>query len=572
MRLCLLPMAVFPLALLMAAACATAPPAPPPAEPPPPPPAAVTPAAFVQTQVARLQPLVVASHHAWWEASTTGTDQAFARQKQTEDAVDRFYSDPALFEQVKAYRQDAQVTDLVVKRQFEVLYRSMLGKQVAPELLEKITTLRAEVTQTFNTYRGKIDGKEVTQNEVMKALRTSTDSQELQAAWEAQKGVGALVAPKLAELAALRNQVAQRLGFRDFYALRIAENEQDETKVLALFDQLDALTRDHFARHKSIVDQRLSKRLGIRTTDLMPWHYQNPFFQDPPAVFETGLDEVYKQQDTLAICRSFFSSIGLETAAILDRSDLYEKQGKSPHAFCANMDREGDVRVLANIVPGLQWQSTMVHELGHGVYESYVDSSLPWLLRTRTHAITTEGFAMMLDRLTANPYWAEAVGAIDATKRDQAMDEARAYLAFAPLQFSRWAQVMLRFERAMYADPKQDLNTLWWDLVQRYQSLRRPPGRNAPDYASKIHLVIVPVYYHNYMLGDLFGAQLHETLAALEHKDPVAAVYFGHPQVGDFLKSKVFASGALYRWDELIVQATGKELSAAAFARRFDKP
>ena len=473
---------------------------------------------------------------------------------------------------MKAHRQDASVTDPVVKRQIEVLYRSMLGKQVPPELLEQITTLRSAVTQTFNTYRGKIGGKEVTQNDIMKVLRTTTDSAKLQAAWEAQKGVGAMVAPKLAELVALRNQVAQRLGFRDFYALRIAENEQDEQKVLALFDERDKLTREHFAVHKAVVDERLGKHLGIPASELMPWHYQNPFFQDPPAVFDTGLDEVYEKQDTLALCRSFYSSIGLETADIIGRSDLYEKKGKSPHAFCANIDREGDVRVLANIVPGLDWQSTMVHELGHAVYEKSIDPSLPWLLRTRTHAITTEGFAMMVDRLVANPYWAEAVGCIDAAKRDQSLAEARAHLAFAPLQFSRWAQVMLRFERAMYADPKQDLNKLWWDLVERYQALRRPPGRNAPDYASKIHLVVVPVYYHNYMLGDLFGAQLHEALAALEQKDPLSAVYFGEQQVGDFLKTKVFASGSLYRWDELIVRATGKKLSAAAFARRFDKP
>ncbi|MBW2454504.1 MAG: M2 family metallopeptidase, partial [Deltaproteobacteria bacterium] len=562
------PSILIPLALLVAAACSS-PPAPAPDLPKPVlPTAAPTAAAFVEAEVAQYQPLVVAAHRAWWEASTTGTDEAFARQTEAEDAVDRFLADSKRFEQVKAYRDDATVTDPMVKRQLEVLYREMLGKQVAPELLGKITTLRAAVTKTFNTYRGTIDGKEVTQNDIKKVLRTSIDGKQLHAAWEAQKGVGALVAPKLAELARLRNQVAKQLGFRDYYALRIAENEQDEDMVLRLFDELDELTRDHFTKHKALVDERLAKRLGIPQSELMPWHYQNPFFQDPPAVFDLGLDEAYQGQDPLKLCRDFYSSIGLETADILARSDLYEKKGKSPHAFCANIDREGDVRVLANVRPGLDWQATMIHELGHAVYEKNVDPKLPWLLRTRTHAITTEGFAMMVDRLVANPHWARAAGAIDDAKRDGALAEARAYLAFAPLQFSRWAQVMLRFERAMYADPSQDLNKLWWDLVERYQGLRRPPGRNAPDYASKIHLVIVPVYYHNYMLGDLFGAQLHEVLAGLEQKDPFAAVYFGNPQVGELLTTKLFASGKLHRWDVLIEQATGKPLSAAAFARR----
>ena len=41
----------------------------------------------------------------------------------------------------------------------------------------------------------------------------------------------------------------------------------------------------------------------------------------------------------------------------------------------------------------------------------------------------------------------------------------------------------------MYGNPDQDLNKLWWDLVEKYQEIRRPEGRDAPDYAAKIHIV-----------------------------------------------------------------------------------
>ena len=36
------------------------------------------------------------------------------------------------------------------------------------------------------------------------------------------------------------------------------------------------------------------------------------------------------------------------------------------------------------------------------------------------------------------------------------------------LIFSRWCQVMLRFEKELYGNPNQDLNKLWWDLVEKY--------------------------------------------------------------------------------------------------------
>ena len=51
------------------------------------------------------------------------------------------------------------------------------------------------------------------------------------------------------------------------------------------------------------------------------------------------------------------------------------------------------------------------------------------------------------------------------------------------LVFTRWALVMYRFEKELYEDPdREDLNALWWDLVERIQLVQRPPGREGePD-------------------------------------------------------------------------------------------
>ena len=73
---------------------------------------------------------------------------------------------------------------------------------------------------------------------------------------------------------------------------------------------------------------------------------------------------------------------------------------------------------------------------------------------------------------------------------------------------TRWCLVMCHMERALYRDPSQDLDRLWWDLVERFQGLTRPEGRSGPDWASKIHFSVAPVYYHNYMLGEMMTSQL----------------------------------------------------------------
>jgi peptidyl-dipeptidase A len=139
------------------------------------------------------------------------------------------------------------------------------------------------------------------------------------------------------------------------------------------------------------------------------------------------------------------------------------------------------------------------------------------------------------------------------------------------LIFSRWCQVMLRFEMQLYERPDQDLNQLWWDLVERYQLLQRPEGRQAPDYASKIHIVSAPAYYHNYMMGQLFACQVHATIAreVLDRDKPAEVIYTREPKVGEFMRNKVFATGRLLPWDELTRQATGEPLNARAFAAEF---
>ena len=139
------------------------------------------------------------------------------------------------------------------------------------------------------------------------------------------------------------------------------------------------------------------------------------------------------------------------------------------------------------------------------------------------------------------------------------------------LIFSRWCQVMLRFEQQMYANPGQNLNDLWWRLVERYQLVKRPAGRDAPDYAAKIHVVSAPAYYHNYMMGQLFACQVHATIArdVLKNKDVNNAVYTADKRVGKYMNEKVFAPGATLSWNELTKFATGEELNAKAFAEEF---
>ncbi len=527
--------------------------------------------AFVQAHEARFRPLERAAALAWWDANTTGKDEAFKRKEEAQNRIDAALSEPAAFNEIKALRDGPKVNDPILARAIEVIYLAHLEKQVDREVLRQMVALSNALEKAFNAYRARVDGKEMTDSEVRAVLKNSRDSARRKAVWEASKAVGGVVEADLRELVKLRNRAAGQLGFKTYHALQLHLNEQDTPAIMALFDELDELTREPFCAAKAEIDARLARNYGVAAGELMPWHYHDPFFQEPPAVFAADLDGPYARADLLKLVTDFYAGIGLPVADVMARSDLYEKPGKSPHAFCTDIDRAGDVRVLANVVPNIYWMSTLLHEFGHSVYSSKnIPASVPYTLRLESHILTTEGVAMMFERLAKRRRWAEQMGVAlaDPTGFEEAGAKA---LRFQLLIFSRWCQVMLRFEKGMYEDPAQDLNRLWWDLVEKYQMLRRPTGRNAPDYASKIHIVSSPVYYHNYMMGELFASQVHHAIAreVAGGADPASVVYVGRRPVGEFMRTRVFAPGRTLRWDELTRHATGAGLSPKAFSADF---
>jgi peptidyl-dipeptidase A len=306
----------------------------------------------------------------------------------------------------------------------------------------------------------------------------------------------------------------------------------------------------------------------VPVDELRPWHLSDPFFQDAPAA-DVDLDPWYADQDLEALTTRFFDAIGFDVREIMARSDLYERDGKSQHAFCIWMDRRDDIRVLANVRPTEYWMNTMLHEFGHAVYDQNVDRGLPYFLREPAHTLTTEASAMLLGRLSRNAEWLTTYAGVGDQEARPAADALERARTATLLVSARWELVMCHFERALYRDPGQDLNGLWWKLVERFQLVRRPEGREAPDWAAKIHLTGAPVYYQNYLLGEMMASQLqaHILDEVLAGGDGVWQRYVTSPEVGRYLRERLYRPGATADWRATIERATGRPLDAEPFVR-----
>ncbi len=514
--------------------------------------------ALVAEAEARLAPLHHAAQLAWWDVQLAATDDNAERRAAAELAWSDALGDHELFARVE--RAHGGSGSGSAERSIALLHALMLPHQVSRDLRARIVDLEADVDARFSRHRGVVGGAEVDDTRIKEILRRSDDVAERRDAWEASKTVGAVVADDVRRLARLRNEAARELGERDWFALSLAADELDEGRLLETLAETDRVTAGPFRSWKSSLDERLAERFGCAVGDLRPWHYADPFFQEVPPDGAIDLDPFVEGQDVVALARRTMEGIGLEVEGILARSDLYPRAGKSQHAFCIDVDRAGDVRVLANVVPTHEAADTVLHELGHGVHDLGIDAALPWLQRS-THLVATEGTAIFFGALAGSRRWLERVLGLDAHEAERLESRLRAARAAELAVFARWVLVMTSFERALYADPDGDLDRLWWELVTRYQGVVPPEGRRSPDWAAKVHIAVSPVYYHTYLSGSIVALQLRD---ALERE--VGGIV-DEPAAGGILRERLFSPGESLRWDRLVEHATGRPFSVAALER-----
>lgn len=498
--------------------------------------------------------------YSWWDAAVTGSEEAFKKSAKAQLLMSTYHADPERFKTLGELRKKAEGLSPREERAVHEAYRAFEQSQLPPDLMKKMIDLGNEIEQVFQNQRATLEGKEYTNNELLEMLEDENDSQMRFKIWDALKQVGPQVAPRLIELAKIRNEAARALGYKNYWEMSVSFQDYDPAELTAIFDELETLTTPIFTKVKDEMDAELKEKFGVDR--IMPWHYDNPFFQQAPPSSRIDPNVFYDdktKEDIVAMATAYYDSIGLETRPILANSDLFEKPGKSQHGFCNNMNLERDVRILCNIKPTAEWMDTQLHELGHSVYDYFVDQSLPYNLRGPAHIFTTEGIAMMFGALARDPDWLIAYAGADPTEARAAADALKDQRLREQLIFCRWTLVMFRFERALYENPEQDLNTLWWDTVEKIQLMPRPENRAQADWASKPHFVIAPVYYHNYMLGELFASQLRRTILQSVPKDDPKAF-------GKILTERVFFPGDSLAWKEFVRFATGEDFSAKFFA------
>ena len=414
------------------------------------------------------------------------------------------------------------------------------------------------IEELCSTFRPTLDGEPVTNNDLDRMLVYESDDARRRAAWEASREIGRIVQDRVRELVKLRNMQARALGFADYFALALDDQELSPDLLFSVLDDLRARTDGPWAARKARLDAEIGALRGKDPGALQPWDYTDRFFQSLPRA-EPGrsTDGWFDLRSIERHAKSFFSGVGLPIDPIWAASDMYPRDGKFPHAYCIGIDNPTSVRVLCNLDGTTRWMETTLHEFGHAVYNARVDPEA-------AHTFVTEAVAMFFGRLARDERWLREVPEVDGDVAAAASDA----LAESQMVFVRWALTVTYFERSMYADPDQDLDALWWSLVESIQGLRRPAEWAGGDWASKVHIACYPAYYQNYILGELLASQFGAALNP--HVGSTGAVA-GRPEVGAFF-DRLFHQGMRRPWPEAIAHHTGTPLSAEHWVNQFGSP
>ena len=422
-----------------------------------------------------LEPLVQAQMLADWESAIDASDANEQQLVEASKRVDAVLSEPERYARL-VEADGSGAADGELARRVRLARLTSEAGQRDRALADRIIEAEARLGSLFSRHRGRIAGREVNDNEIAKIMRESTDRAERRAAWDASKSIGPQAAPGVRELAHLRNEAARALGYRDHFEFSLTLEELDEDWLMTLLDELDVRLAGTWEREKAAIDDDQRARLGLAAgraaaalglrRRVLPGRPD-----DAPATRSRrrSRTSIPSRSRAPTSGRSATTSTACSSAATSIRATARTSTRSAPTSTAATTCACSPTASRAS-----RWLGTMVHELGHAVYDLAIDPELPWILRQPAHTFTTEAIAMLHGRLVRDETFLERFARIDpAIARDArniAMQR-RELLVFVP-----WVQVMTRFERELYRDPDQDLGAVWWQLVERYQRIAPPGG------------------------------------------------------------------------------------------------
>ena len=449
--------------------------------------------------------------------------------------------------------QSAGLDDKHLSKQLKDLVKAFYNELESGNELKALRDKENEIASKYNAYVMTIDGKPVSKAEIMKILEKETNEDLRKKAYEANVKAGDVIAEDLVDLVKMRNDYARTKGYDNYFDYMIEDTyEISPDKLDKLLTGVYDKIKDKSFEYEKERQEHLAKSFGILPEDLMDYHFKYLPADNPEKAVN---DYIKDREQVVELAKSTYKNMGYDVDNMGITLDLFPRKNKNTHGFAFCIEPGKDARILANLTNNTESLDTIMHELGHCVYDIGLDTHLPFIEQSPSSSAMTEAVAMMMGDLP------KSENILTGTIPEEVLKKFKDELKKDDAKFVSRSLQIIEFEREMYKNPDQDLKALWKNMKQKYL-FRGDNTYVNNEWATVPHYLSHPGYYQNYFRAALYKAQLYNTL-----KDNLGNIT-ENPQTAEFLNKNLFRYGASLEDDELIEKITGKPISEDDFCNR----
>lgn len=475
-----------------------------------------------------------------WVQYTVGYDFGI---EQAYKEMNDFLQDTSNYELVLEYMNRDDL-DPVNKRRVEIAYNGIKQYHLNDELNElnmRIQKKTNELSMILNTFRFKLDGKEVSSVELTQILSNEDDRELRKKAYFARNQINqALVDGGFIDLINMRKEYAVKYGDKDFVEHMLKQNELSPT----IFDNWRGDLKAHIDDLNSKRRKYAKKFLNV--DEMMPWDEDYILAKIAPAQNSTvDMSNYYEK------LRKFFLNFGLDLDEYNITYDIFSRKNKSEWGYNFPIEAGVDSRILANVKNKYHEYGVLLHETGHGIH-SFLLKPEEILLNQGVSGIVTEGIANLFGGFLYDELFYKSFFDNSVEEQFKELSE------YKKLNYLRFVGNIF-FDHELYRNDIKSLDDIHNLYFKVYGELfGDKPSIEAPPFAYRIHYTTHPIYMHNYFMGDVTCEMIRKVFCK---KYGVSSVSEKPKEFGEFLISEVIDVSGLYKYEELFKRISGEEFS-----------
>ncbi len=411
-----------------------------------------------------------------------------------------------------------------------------------------------ELSSVLNTHRCTVAGREMTSPEIARILISEPDRDLRRKACLARTQVNVpLVNTGFLQLLDMRKEFAQEYGAPDFVHYQLEQQELDPGMFDSWKDEVNSVLP---------LMRKIRSGFGediIGDPDVMPW--DDAFISGKIA---PELNRHVSMADYHRPISELFSLFGIDITGMNITYDIFPRKNKSEWGYNFPVETGVDSRILANVRDRYFEYGVLLHETGHAVH-SFTTDPKETILNMGISGIVSEGIANLFGRFRTHKAFYS--GFFADKPEETGMDFRRLKLWTRANQLRAVSRIL--FDQALYRSRIEnidDIHQLLWQT--NMEVLGEQPYSDLPLWASTIHYTTHPIYFHNYLLGDLTCDMLEQVFLKREGISDI----IDRPELfGRFVLDEVIGASGRYSFPELFRRISGEGLSLRLLSQRLRK-